>query len=188
MIDIFVWLLKDHTALSPSDVQISPPPPFLTRLSVFVFQLPSPAHHGLHGSFQRTIQGYDESHRPSHHEDQRHEDGANRDQDDSQEDTLHGEGCANTRTQCKHGCNEIKPLCCLMLFAEISLLLCGFLESTQRLLFFVHITDLYKPISTPLSEIMGLRVSAVRNPRHNMKYTQNIVGETIRHDGGFYSL
>lgn len=78
-----------------------------------------------------------------------------------------------------------------MLFAEISLFLWGFLESTQRLLFFVaHITDLYNPISTPLSEIMGLRVSAVRvrNPRRNVKHTQNIVGETIRHDGGFYSL
>lgn len=31
--------------------------------------LPSPASHGLHGSFQGIPEGYDEGHRPGHHED-----------------------------------------------------------------------------------------------------------------------
>lgn len=66
----------------------------------------------------------------------------------------------HARTQCKAGCKKVKPFwlhCYLQKFACFS---ARSLESTQRLLSFVaHISDLYKPISTPLSEIMGLRVS-----------------------------
>lgn len=94
--EIFVLLLKDHPTLPPLGRTVCLPGLF-RPFSVFVFHLPSPARHGLHGSFQRTIQGYDESHRPGHHEDQRHEDGADRDQDDSQEDTLYGEEYARAR-------------------------------------------------------------------------------------------
>lgn len=60
---------------------------------VCVFQLPSPARHWLHGSFQRTPERNQDVHWPHHHEDQAHEGGAKRDQEDSLEDTLHREGC-----------------------------------------------------------------------------------------------
>ncbi len=38
------------------------------------------------------LEGYDDSHGPCHHENQGQKDGTNRDQEDSQEDTLHGDG------------------------------------------------------------------------------------------------
>lgn len=57
----------------------------------FVSSLPSPACHWLHGSFQGMLEGYYDRHWPCHHENQRQQDGADGDQEDSQEDALHGE-------------------------------------------------------------------------------------------------
>lgn len=57
-------------------------------MCVFVSQLPSPASHGLHSSFQRIPEGDDDRHGPGHHEYQGQQDGPDRNQEDPQEDTL----------------------------------------------------------------------------------------------------
>lgn len=54
--------------------------------------LPSPACHWIHCSFQRLIEGDYESHRPGHHQNQRHEDDPKRDQKNSKQETLRRRG------------------------------------------------------------------------------------------------